>query len=353
MKFPIIKVVRRWPAIMPRGRAALAVVIASALVFAGAATQTTISWATALPAGAVFRVGGTVISKDEFQQRINVLKALYGVQPPQGGTALTQFDKDAAKSIAVGMIVRRAAQDKNIVIADKTAQDALTKLINDQMPQGQQAFTQFLGSQGISQNDVLDEVKRQLETSQLFDAITGNTPAVTDDDVKKAFQDRQAQMVTPEKRHLRNIVVATQDQANQLLAQAQGGADFTKLASASSLDASTKNAGGDLGTLTADQLDPAFAKAAFAAGPNSVFGPVNTQYGWNVGQVVGIDPATPLSYDQAKAQLKTDLGNERKLAAWRTWLAGQIKSADVQYAKEYRPDDPDAAPSDTPGAPAH
>lgn len=346
MKFPSINTIRQWPRIMPNGRAALAAVITGTLVLAGSTAQITIAWATALPDNAVLRVADTTVTKDQFQHRVNVLKALYGVQPPQGGPALGQFNKDAAKSIAVSMIMQHAAQDRKIVITDKTAQDTLTKIINEQMPQGQEAFTQFLGSQGLSQNDVLDEIKRQLETNSLFGAITSKTPPVTDDDVKKTYADRKAQMVTPEKRHLLNIVVGTKEQADQILAQARGGTNFAQLAT-SSLDASTKDKGGDLGALAANQLDPAFAKAAFATPPNSFFGPVQTQYGWNVGQVLDIQPAQPLTYDQAKDQLKTDINNERKLDAWRTWLADQIKNAHVHYADGYVPDNPEAAPSDS------
>lgn len=344
MKLLKLKEVRQWPGLVPKGRAALAAVIAGVLVLAGSATQVAVSWATALPEDAVLRVAATTVTKDQFQQRITVLKALYGVRPPQGGAALEQFNKDAAKSVAVSTVLHQAAQERKIVIADKTAQDTLTKIINKQMPQGQKAFTQFLGSQGISQNDVLDEIKNQLETTRLFDSVTGKTPAVTDDDVKKAFKNRKAQMVKPEKRHLRNIVVGSKDEAERVLAQARGGTDFAKLATASK-DASTKDKGGDLGALTKDQLDPAFAKAAFAAKPNSYFGPVKTKAGWNVGQVLQIQRAVPLTYEQAKDQLKTDLVNERKLDAWRTWLANQIKNADVEYADGYLPDNPEAPPS--------
>lgn len=346
MKLPGI--LRRRPTVVPTGRLhRVVVLVLGVLVLAGAGTQLGVAWATALPAGAVLRESGQVVTKADFQQRIHVLQALYGVTPPQGGPDLDKFTKDAAKSIAVSMILERAAADRHIVIADKAAQDALSNAI-DKQPQGRAAFDQFLASQGISEQEVIDELKRQLATNQLFGQVSAGVPAVTDTDVQQEYQRDNAQMVTPEHRHLRNIVVASQQQADQILAQARGGADFAALAAQNSQDASTKAGGGDLGTLTGDQLDPAFGKAAFAAPANSYFGPVQTQYGWNVGQVLEVQPGQQLTLDQARDQIKTDLTSKRKLDVWRGWLGGQIAAAQVQYAHGYQPDDPDAPPADSP-----
>jgi peptidyl-prolyl cis-trans isomerase C len=332
----------RW---VPRGRITrLVAVVAGALVLAGAAGQSVYVWATALPQDAVLSVHGDVLNQDQFQQRIKQLHALYGVQQPQGGPQEHKFKKDAAKSLAVSMVLDDAAKARNIVIPDKKAQDTLDKIIQQQSPDNPNGFTDFLQKQGLSENNVRDEVKRQLATSALYGQITQGTPPVTDQDVRRSFDARRAEMATPERRHLRNIVVATQQQADQLVQQARGGADFGALASANSQDSSTRGQGGDLGTVSIDQLDKTFAAAAFKAAPNTVFGPVKSQYGWNVGQVAGVAPGQPLSFDQVKQQLKADLENKRKTGKWRTWLVTQIENADVRYADGYRPDNPEAPP---------
>lgn len=337
---------------VPRGRAKAAVAVVGVLSLLGALAWLTVEWVTRLPDDAVLRVHDTVVTQEEFQQRLTVLEALYGVQPPEDGPDLDRFNGDAAKSVAVSLILDDAARERDIVVAGKTAQDALERLIRDQMPEGRDAFIEFLGSQGISEREVRDEVTRQMRSARLFDAVTESVPQVTDDDVREAYADREAQMVTPERRHLRNIVVETKSQAENIAANARDGADFAKLARDQSMDAATKDKGGDLGTLTADRLDPAFSKVAFAAPKGAVFGPVQSQYGWNVGRVVGIKPGTPLSFEQVADQLKETLQSERKLDTWRSWLAQQIEDAETEYADDYRPIDPDAPPSDTQQIPA-
>jgi len=314
----------------------------------GATAQLGVTWATALPSGVALRVGDESVTEDDFRQRVDVLEALYGVRAPEDAAARDRFRRDAAKSIAVSIVLDRAAAEQKVTVADKSARDALDKIVETYLPEGRDALTAFLGSQGISEADVLDEVKRQLVTSRLLEKVTGDVEPVTDAEVRSTYDKRRQDMVTPERRHLRNIVVDSEQKATELAEQAKSGAGFAQLAAENSMDESTADKGGDLGTLTRAELDKAFADAAFAAKKGSLFGPVKTQYGWNVGYVVGVQPERPLSFEQAAEQLERELNDKAKLDVWRAWLANEIKAADVEYAEAYRPADPDAPPAETP-----
>ncbi|SBW22848.1 PpiC-type peptidyl-prolyl cis-trans isomerase [Candidatus Protofrankia californiensis] len=301
-----------------------------------------------LPGDAAFRVDGTVVTKDQLHNRVKVLGALYGIREPVGGTELEQFRRDVAKAVAVGMILDNAAADHQIVIADKSARDTLNKMIDEQMgSDGQRAFTDLLGKLGVSENDVLDEIKRQQRTARLFQDVTGPTAGTVADDQLPAYYDsHKADFLVPEQRHLRNTVVATKEQADQVVQRASSGTDFAALVNETSLDEATRSKQGDLGLVAAPQLESEYAKAAFAAAVGSVFGPVQTRFGWNVGQVVESKPAVQPPYEQVKDQVRDALRSERALAVWRKWLAERIKAADVEYADDYRPADPDAPPPD-------
>lgn len=329
------------------GRLRVVTLAVGILTFLGAAAYITIAWATALPDNAVFRLGDEVVTTDQFDRRVQALRGLYGVQPPEGGAERERFNRDAAKSIAVGMILERAAAERGIVIADRSAQRALAKTIAAH-PQGTDAFDEYLAAGRISQDTVIAEMKRQLATARLFEQITKNVPKVTDAEVRKEFAENRRDMVTPEKRRLRNIVVTSEEEAKQVLRMVQDGAGFASLAKRYSLDASTRDSGGDLGARTRDELDPTFAKEAFAASPRAAFGPVRSQHGWNVGQVVSIEPGSPLSLDSVARRLKQEMQSGRELNAWRRWLAEQIEAAEVEYADAYRPSNPEAPPSDGP-----
>ena len=55
--------------------------------------------------------------------------------------------------------------------------------------------------------------------------------------------------------HAREIVVATQDQGNDVITQLQNGTDFTQLALQLSTDTTSKAKGGDLGWISKGTLD--------------------------------------------------------------------------------------------------
>jgi peptidyl-prolyl cis-trans isomerase C len=303
-----------------------------------------------LPANAVLRYGGDTVTKTQLDDRVKVLAALYGVEKPTDGSKLAEFDREAAKSYAVGLILSREAARRKIVIADKQANDQLDSLIDQQLQGGRDAFVQFLATSGISQSDVLDEIKRQMATAKIIEQVTASLPSVTDAQVVAFYTKNQTRMVTDPTRTISNIVVADRTQATRIAALAgKPGADFAALAKSYSADGSTKDKGGDLGAVTQAQLEAAFGKAAFAAARGAVFGPVKTQYGWNVGKVVAVAPAATLSLTDVKGSLKTELENKARLTTWRAFLGKLLKSADVEYADSYLPDDPKAAPVDLTG----
>lgn len=335
------------PALMPPrgswpqrlGAAALVVVAA------GAVTTIAVDRATAMPSDAVFRMAGEVMTRPEFDRRLHLLGAMYGVQTPTDPTAKEKFDRDAAKAVAVTDIVDRAARERKVIVADKTARDQLDAVI-EKSPGGRGAFVSQLGTLGLSESDVLAEIKRTAAGSQLFDQVTAKVPATTDQQVAQYYKGHTADMATPETRHLRNVVVADETTARDVLTQAKAGTDLGVLAARKSLDQSTKDKGGDLGSVSAAQLETGYASAAFHARKGALFGPVHTQYGWNVGQVLGVTPAKPRSLAQVHDELKSEMQTAAKLSVWRSWLTSRIKAAAVEYADAYRPADPDSPPAD-------
>lgn len=341
---------------LPRTRRARIVLAIVLLLVGGAGTGGYVWWAAGqLPDDAAFRVGDRVVNADELSQVTDTWRALYGVQPPKDSGPLDRFRRDAAKAHAVSLILDKAVQERGIVIADKTARDTLSRFITQQFGEGAQArdqFVQALGNAGTSEQDVLDEVKKQLAMAQLFDAVTKDVAQVTDQDVRDAFASRKDELGTPERRQLNNIVIRTKEEADQVVADLRDGASFEALARQRSIDSATRDKGGDLGARTRRQLQPDYAQAAFATAAGEVFGPVQNQFGWNVGKVVEIMPPVAPEFEQVREQLKQQLQLEKSLQTWRDWLADRIRDADVQYSDDYRPADPDAPPSVRPGQPA-
>jgi peptidyl-prolyl cis-trans isomerase C len=174
---------------------------------------------------------------------------------------------------------------------------------------------------------------------------------VSDAEVDSAYAERQDRLAIAERRRLRHLVVADEAAARAALTRIQQGATFAAVATEVSLDAATKAAGGELGSLSAAELAPAFAQAAFAAAPGVPFGPVRTDLGWHVGLVEEITPGRAVTLDEVRKPLREQLIGEKRLARWRTFLGQRIVESDACYADRFRPADPDAPPADISGDP--
>lgn len=295
---------------------------------------------TELPGDVAFRVYGADVTKTELKHRMDLLKALYGIAPPQDAAQQDTFRRQSAEAIVLSTVLDHAAHDEGVTVEDKDARQALLQMVNGRFQGGMTGFAQTLATVGASENDVVNEMKRQQATSLVFEKVTAQQGAagqVTDAEAHAYYDQHPREFQQPEARHLRNIVVSSEDEANQVLAQARGGADFVALAKQFSLDESTRDTGGDLGFVSQDQLEQPVAGPAFATPVGGVFGPAQSAHGWNVGQVLEARPALQQPYDQVRQQLTDQLTSRKALDYWRTWLAGRVKSADVEYADAYQP----------------
>ncbi|MCQ4080810.1 peptidylprolyl isomerase [Streptomyces sp. RB6PN25] len=316
-----------------------------AAIAGGAGTNLFVQENNDLPSDVAFRAEGVTMTKEQLQHRIVLMEFLYGLQQPTDAAKQDKFRRDVAKALAVSQVIDTAARERGIVIADKEASDQLQRMIKDNSWGDNSTLIQQLGSHGLSEDDVLGEIQRQQSSAELFFKVTESVKATTDAQAQSYYNAHKSQMVSPEQRTLDNIVVSSQSQAEQIVEQARAGGDFAALAQKYSLDGSTKNSGGSLGSVTASQLDSGYAAVAFKAADNSVFGPVKTTQGWNVGMVAAVQKAVPLSFSQLKSAIETKLDNDAKLKVWDAFLKKQIIAAHVRYAAAYEPADPDSPPA--------
>ena len=85
--------------------------------------------------------------------------------------------------------------------------------------------------------------------------------------------------------HASHILVKTEDEANRILKRITDGEDFIAVAKRFSSCPSRKN-GGDLGWFGKGVMAPEFEQAAFAADAGKVVGPVKTQFGYHLIEII-------------------------------------------------------------------
>jgi peptidyl-prolyl cis-trans isomerase C len=121
--------------------------------------------------------------------------------------------------------------------------------------------------------------------------------------------------------HARHILVASRPEAEDILRRLQGGADFAQLASAFSLDLSTRPGGGDLGWFPRGYLlVPEVEAAAFELAEGDWSEVIETSLGYHIVQTLerGRRPLSPGALVQQR---------ERAVRAWLDdrWSSSQIE----------------------------
>ncbi len=180
--------------------------------------------------------------------------------------------------------------------------------------------------QGLQKDPAVQKIMQAASDTALQNVYLTRaiTPDVTDQAVQDAYAKTVATKPGDKEVHARHILVATEAQANDVIKQLKGGADFAKLATSQSTDkASAAQNGGDLGWFKQGDMLPEFSAAAFGMNKGDISQkPVHTRYGWHVIQVLDTRIAQPPAFDTVKDQLRQKLIQQNVRAAVEKALVG-------------------------------
>ena len=151
--------------------------------------------------------------------------------------------------------------------------------------------------------------QRALHAALIDSEVAGK---ITDADVRARSDKEIAARPPVNEVHARHILVKTKEEAEAIIKQLDGGADFQKLANEHTTDPSGKSSGGDLGYFGPGQMVPEFETAAFAL-ENGQYTkqPVQTQFGWHIIKVEDKRSQQPPAFDDVKDEFRSLLLREK------------------------------------------
>jgi peptidyl-prolyl cis-trans isomerase C len=130
---------------------------------------------------------------------------------------------------------------------------------------------------------------------------------VSDDDVKKEYE-RVKESAGVREYKVRHILMETEDEAKQVIAQLKKGASFEKVAGEKSKDQGSKSRGGDLDWATPARYVPAFGEAITKLKKGQLTdAPVQTQFGWHIIRVDDERASKFPAFDEVKPQIEQQL----------------------------------------------
>ena len=193
--------------------------------------------------------------------------------------------------------------------------DGLKNAVINELIGSELAYQEAL-KQGVDKNQDLitaEEIghKKLVVNAFLADFMKKNAVSEAD---KKAAYDEYKKELGDKEYNARHIVVKTEAEAKDVIAQVGKGSDFAKLAKEKSIDTGSKDKGGDTGWISPGSNVPkTFIDATASLKKGEVTQtPVQTQFGWHVIKLTDSRALQAISYDKAKDGLERAL-QQRKL----------------------------------------
>ena len=280
----------------------------------------------------VAKVNGEAVQKWEIETALKQAEATAGGPVP--ADKRDAVVRSILDEIVTYHLLAQEALGRKMAVSDTDVDAEMLKIRQD-FPT-EEAYKQALLMQGVTVDQLRDVTRRGMQAKKIVDAEVTTKIAVQDADVDAFYKqniDRFKQGDTVHASHI-YFKVAPDAQpseknqkraaATEILKQLRGGADFAKVASENSDDA-TAAKGGDLGFFGKGDLPPDFEKVAFSLKPGTMSGVVELQTGLHIIKVHERRGPRTAPLTEVRGNVKEFLENgqrQTKLDA----LLGQIKA---------------------------
>ena len=235
--------------------------------------------------GLIAEVNDTGISYQQWQNAFSSFISRYDSQTLSSITdeRLATIKNSIIEQLVNSTLLYQYAQDQNIRVTDNEINEELEEIKANF--DSEEEFNEALKRNNLTSNQLKDSLDRQLliekAVEQEYEKIE-----ITEEEMVQYYEENKDYFFEPEKRKIRHILVETTEEGQTILNQLNDGiADFDKLAREKSIGPSSEK-GGDLGYVTRGQMVPEFDQVIFNEAIGEVHGPVKTQFGYHLIEII-------------------------------------------------------------------
>jgi len=163
----------------------------------------------------------------------------------------------------------------------------------------------------------------------LLDKMTKESPAPSEADGKKYFEQNKTEFSTPESIKLHHVLVENEKEAKDVLARLKKGEKFAEIATQVSICPS-KAKGGDLDWMPKGSLVPEIEEVAFKMKKGQIEGPVKSKFGYHILFLEDSKPAEEASFDQVKEYIIEQLKYQKQQEQYEKIADSLRKKMNVQ-----------------------
>jgi len=290
----------------------------------------------------VAKVNNRIITKSELDERTKALERQLAQQ--YTGDELDRQLADAkdallANIITEALLIERA---ETIFDMDKIRQSLIDDFKKQQNIANDEELEKALKDQNLTRRELEEQLIRLAVPSEIINYDVKRKISVSEAEQQQYYDSHKEGWATAANVTIREIVLpytaATRDEAQKraqdVAAQAKGGADFIALVQQNS-EAGTRETQGLLGPLTRQELNTALADAAFTVPVGQTSDPIDTGRDFHVIRVEARNDATVKTLAQVRDQIYDAIRNEKFKPRFDAYLKRLWKENHIEISPKY------------------
>lgn len=264
-------------------------------------------------------IDGEKITLQDYQQSLQHIRFAYAQLrgTPSGKKNLKKLQQELLDQLIVQRLMLKEAKRLHLGISPVELKEQV-QTIKDDYSEG--AFAKTLRQEGLNLAKWEQNLENELLVKKLISQEVEDQINITDEEIRKYFEEHQDEFKQPELVRVRQIVLESEVEANNLWKKLRRGADFVKLAETHSLSPGGAK-GGDLGYFAHGQMPAEFDEVAFNLKRKRQISDVfSTSYGYHIFQLVDRKAAHDATLDEVKPKIKEKLRRQRVEVTFQSWL---------------------------------
>ncbi|MBE2250403.1 MAG: peptidyl-prolyl cis-trans isomerase [Myxococcus sp.] len=259
-------------------------------------------------------VNGEVIGKADFERELSRESQAMEGAAPRSPEQIEPFKQALLETMIERLALLQAARDAQVQVSPEEV-DRRVLALTSEYPAG--TFDTALAQSQTSRTELARRTREQLIVERLLSDQVFSRVAVTEDQIRAAYDENPDAWTEAEQVHAQQLVVKGLDEAKRLQQLLWQGKKFADLARRYSLSPDAK-VGGDLGFFKRGELPQAFDDAIFRLSAGQVSDVVSTDYGFHLFKLIEKKPARKRELTEVRGaieqKLLTDLRAQRQTA---------------------------------------
>lgn len=184
--------------------------------------------------------------------------------------------------------------------------------------------------------DVLEQIKKMTEqilVQVLIEREILNKVEVSDEEASEYYEQNKNSFTEKEQVHLYNILLETEEEAQNILEQLTAGADFSEIAIEKSTGPSAAQ-GGDLGYVSAGTIIPEIEEVVFALEVEELSGVVKSDFGFHILKISDKKPETVKAFEEVKEDIIQTLLPTKQKEAFDNLLEELKSKVEIEINEE-------------------